>query len=125
MPRVLNVGQCDYDHGSISRYLQSKYAAEVMAADSEGQALVSLRTGAFDLVLVNRLFDGDGTPGLALIRSIKGDPDLAQIPVMLVSNYAEAQAEAKELGALPGFGKGDIGSGRSVAALEEVFGSRA
>ena len=122
MPRVLDVGQCGYDHGSITRYLQTKYSAEVMAADSEGEALVSLRTGSFDLVLVNRLFDGDGTLGLDLIRSIKGDPELAKLPVMLVSNYAEAQAEAKELGALPGFGKGDLGLGRSVAALEDVLG---
>ena len=123
MPRVLDVGQCDYDHGSIARHLQSKYSAEVMAADSEGEALVSLRAGSFDLVLVNRLFDGDGTPGLALIRSIKGDPELAKTPVMLVSNHADAQAEAKELGALPGFGKGDLGSGLPVGSLEEVLGT--
>ena len=121
MPRVLDVGQCGYDHGSIARHLQKNYGAEVTAADSEGEALVSLRAGAFDLVLVNRLMDGDGSPGLDLIRSIKGDPELARIPVMLVSNYAEAQAEARELGALPGFGKGEISSGRSVAALAEAL----
>ncbi len=77
-----------------------------------GQALTSLRAGEFDLVLVNRIFDGDGSKGIELIRAIKADPHLARTPVMLVSNYAEAQAEAKELGALPGFGKGDLGAGR-------------
>ena len=125
MPRVLDVGQCGYDHGSIARYLKSKYSAEVTAADTQGQALVTLRTGSFDLVLVNRLFDGDGTPGLDLIRSMKADPELAKTPVMLVSNYADAQTEAKTLGALAGFGKGDLGSGQPVAALEEVLGSSA
>ena len=121
MPHVLDVGQCGFDHGSISRHLKATYGAEVTAADSAGQALVSLRAGEFDLVLVNRVFDGDGTPGLALIRSIKDDPELAGTPVMLVSNYPEAQAEAKQLGALPGFGKGDLRSGRSVAALDAAL----
>lgn len=86
-----------------------------------GEALVSLRAGAFDLVLVNRVFDGDGTSGLALIGAIKADPELADVPVMLVSNYPEAQAEAKQLGALPGFGKGDLRAGRSVAALDAAL----
>ena len=122
MPRVLDVGQCGFDHGSIARHLRQKYGAEVTGADSAGQAIVSLRAGGFDLVLVNRIFDGDGSPGLDLIRSIKADPDLAGTRVMLVSNYPDAQAEAKQLGALPGFGKGDIHAGRPVAALDEVFG---
>ncbi len=121
MPRVLDVGQCGFDHGSIARHLQKSYGAEVTAADSAGQALVTLRAGGFDLVLVNRVFDGDGSPGLDLIRSIKADPDLAGTPVMLVSNYPDAQAEAKQLGALPGFGKGDIHSGRPVAPLDEAL----
>ncbi len=121
MPRILDVGQCGMDHGSISRHLKKSYGAEVTGADSMGEALVSLRAGAFDLVLVNRVFDGDGTSGLALIGAIKADPELADVPVMLVSNYPEAQAEAKQLGALPGFGKGDLRAGRSVAALDAAL----
>ncbi len=121
MPRVLDVGQCGYDHGSIARHLKASYGAEVTGADSMGQALVSLRAGEFDLVLVNRIFDGDGTKGIDLIRAIKADSELAQVPVMLVSNYPEAQDEAKELGALPGFGKGDLRVGRSVATLDAAL----
>jgi len=122
MPRILNVGQCGLDHGAISRHLKKSYGAEVTKAGSSGEALVSLRAGAFDLVLVNRVFDGDGSSGMALIRAIKADPELADVPVMLVSNYPEAQAEAGKLGALPGFGKGDLGRGRSVAALDAALG---
>ena len=121
MPRVLNVGQCGFDHGSIARHLKASYGAEVTAADSAGEALVSLRASAFDLVLVNRIFDGDGTKGVDLIRAMKADPTLAQVAVMLVSNYPEAQAEAKELGALPGFGKGDLRMGRSVTPLDATL----
>ncbi len=120
-PRILDVGQCGFDHGSIARHLKRAYEAEVTAADSTGQALASLRAGEFDLVLVNRVFDGDGTPGVDLIRAIKADPALASLPVMLVSNYPQAQAEAQQLGALPGFGKDDIRSGRTVPALEAAI----
>jgi CheY-like chemotaxis protein len=119
-PRILSVGQCSFDHGIISRHLRKIYGAVVAGADTMGQALVTLRAGEFDLVLVNRVFDGDGTPGVDLIRAIKADPKLAAIPVMLVSNYQDAQAEARALGALPGFGKADL-LHDSVPALEAVF----
>jgi CheY-like chemotaxis protein len=119
-PRILSVGQCSFDHGLITRHLRMIYEADVVGADSVGQALVTLRAGNFDLVLVNRIFDGDGTPGVDLIRALKADHELAGIPVMLVSNYEEAQAEAVSAGALPGFGKIDLRH-NSVPALETVF----
>ncbi len=121
MPRILDVGQCGYDHGSIARHLKNAYGAEVTAADTNGQALASLRAGDFDLVLVNRVFDGDGTRGVDLIRAIKADPGLAAMAVMLVSDQPEAQAEAVEVGALPGFGKSNLRSGQPVPALESAL----
>ncbi len=120
MPRILDVGQCGFDHGSISRHLTKAYGAEVARASSTAEALKVLRGGKFDLVLVNRVFDRDGTPGLDLIRALKADPDLADLPVMLVSNYPEAQAEARTLGALPWFGKADLRSA-SIPALQATL----
>lgn len=119
-PRILSVGQCSFDHSSIARHLKKSYGAEVAGANTKSEALVTLRAGEFDLVLVNRVFDGDGTSGLDLIRAIKAEPELAGIPLMLVSNYQDAQDEAKALGALPGFGKADL-LRDSVPALEAVF----
>jgi len=119
-PRILSVGQCSFDHASITRHLGKTYGAEVAGADTRGQALVTLRAGEFDLVLVNRVLDADGTSGVELIRAIKAEPELAGVPVMLVSNYEDAQVEAKAAGALPGFGKTDLRHG-SVAALETVL----
>jgi two-component system chemotaxis response regulator CheY len=123
-PRILDVGQCGLDHGNIARYLSKSYGAEVALADTKGQAMATLRTGEFDLVLVNRVLDLDGTSGLDVIRAIKSDPDLSRLPVMLVSNFPEAQAEARTLGALPGFGKADLRSG-SVTALDDTIGQTA
>ncbi len=120
MPRILDVGQCGMDHGSISRHLTKTYRAEVDRASTTAEALKVLRAGRFDLVLVNRVIDRDGSPGLDLIRVLKADPELADIPVMLVSNYPEAQREAQGLGALPGFGKADLRS-PTIPALQAVL----
>jgi CheY-like chemotaxis protein len=108
--RVLSVGQCGFDHGSISRFLKEACEAHVDAADSKAEALDALRRSpdAYDLVLVNRVFDRGGS-GMDLIREIRSDATFAEIPVMLVSNYDDAQQAAIDLGALPGFGKSDVG----------------
>jgi CheY-like chemotaxis protein len=119
-PRILSVGQCSFDHNSITRHLGQTYGAVVAGADTKGQALVTLRAGEFDLVLVNRVLDSDGSSGVDLIRAIKAEPELAGVPVMLVSNYQDAQTEAQSLGALPGFGKADLRHG-AVASLETLF----
>src|SRR6516225_3813075 len=92
--RVLSVGQCFADHSSIARVLRTAYGAEVVAAETPEEALDRLREGDFRLVLVNRVLDAVGTPGLEVIRAIKADELLCQLPVMLVSNYEDAQAEA-------------------------------
>jgi CheY-like chemotaxis protein len=120
-PRILDVGQCGLDHGNIARHLSESYGAEVALADTKGQAMATLRTGEFDLVLVNRVLDLDGSSGLDVIRAIKADPNVSHVPVMLVSNYPEAQAEARTLGALPGFGKAALRSG-PVPALDRAIG---
>jgi two-component system chemotaxis response regulator CheY len=107
--RVLSVGQCGYDHGNISQAVQQAFGAEVIPADSAAEALQRLRQEEFALVLVNRVLDADGSSGLDLIRRIRHDSALAEVPVMLVSNYEDAQQEAAAVGAAPGFGKVAVG----------------
>ncbi len=105
MKRVLDVGQCSPDHWSIKHLVEGELGAQVTQAHSTPQALELLRKGGFDLVLVNRKYDADYSDGMDLIRAIAADAALAATPVMLVSNYDDAQAEAIAAGALPGFGK--------------------
>ena len=109
--RVLSLGQCAADQWSMSRVLQTSFDVEVIAADRFADAEEQLRQGGIDLMLVNRVLDRDGSSGLDFIRQMKADDVLRQVPVMLVSNYADAQRQAVALGALPGFGK---------AVLEDV-----
>lgn len=109
-PRILSVGQCGYDHGCISRWLRQEFKAEVTAADTQHQAIDRLKAEPIDLVLINRIGDRDGVLGTEVIRAIKAEPTLAQTKVMLVSNHESAQNQAIELGALPGFGKNELGT---------------
>ena len=51
--RVLDVGNCDPDHGMIKRLLEQQFDAEVVRAHSQDAALVELRRQTFDLVLAN------------------------------------------------------------------------
>src|SRR5438046_2417951 len=109
--RVLSVGQCSADHSSISRTLQRAFGAEVVPAHSADEAVAGANEGGFALVLVDRVLDADGASGLELVRQIEG------VPVMLVSNYADAQAEAVAAGAVPGFGKSALGSAEMLARV--------
>lgn len=120
--RILSVGQCGFDHGRISRHLQQTLAVEVEGADGPDDALAALRREPFHLVLVNRVSDADGAPGIELIRRLKSDPALAELPVMLVSNFADAQAEAVALGALPGFGKSELTAAATTDRLRTALG---
>jgi two-component system, chemotaxis family, chemotaxis protein CheY len=115
--RVLDVGNCAADHGSIRALLARQFAAEVVQADSAAEALEVLRREAFDLVLVNRVFDVDGDDGLEFIRAVKSDAALAPTPIMLITNYPDFAQEAVQSGAAPGFGKRDLGSAETVKKL--------
>ena len=119
--RVLSVGQCGMDHGSITRMVQKHFGAEVIGADTQEQALAEARQSEIALVLVNRLLDRDGSPGLDILRAFKADAELKDVPIMLVSNYEEAQREAVEQGALVGFGKASLEEAGTLARLREVL----
>jgi two-component system, chemotaxis family, chemotaxis protein CheY len=120
--RVLSVGQCFADHSSLLRTFRTHFGAEVVAADSASEALALLEREAFDLVLVNRIFDADGGPGLDLIRQLMQEPLRGRVPVMLVSNYQWAQEEAVQAGARPGFGKSSLGQSQMLERVRAVLG---
>jgi two-component system chemotaxis response regulator CheY len=120
--KVLNVGQCGADHPAISRMIRERFDADVVPADSAEEALSELRNGGYDLVLANRVFDLGGS-GLDFIKQIKADEALKAVPVMLVSNYPDAQEQATALGALPGFGKSALRDPATLRRLADVLGS--
>jgi two-component system, chemotaxis family, chemotaxis protein CheY len=124
--RILDVGQCGPDHAAIRAFLTRHFDCEIVQADGPEDTLSHLRSGRFDLVLVNRKLDRDYSDGIEIIRLVKTDPSIANVAMMLVTNYAEHQAAAVEAGAIEGFGKLEFElpeTRAKVAAVLEGSGS--
>ena len=79
-----------------------------------------LQSGQFDLVIVNRIFDETGEAGIAFIERMMQDI-ASPPPVMLLSNFPEAQAEAIALGAVAGFGKAAMTAPETIDRLAAVL----
>ena len=122
MTRVLSIGQCGFDHGSISSFLLRQFGAETVPATDLAHARRLLDPPPA-LVLVNRKLDADYSDGMEVIRALKEDPATRDVPVMLVSNYPEYHQQAAALGAVPGFGKADLTKPETVARLEPYLGN--
>jgi len=122
--RVLSIGQCGFDHASISATLQKHFGAVVTPCDDYAEAArwMDDNEGPPDLVLVNRKLDADGGDGLAVVRTLKEHPATSSVPVMLVSNYPEYQAQAAALGAVPGFGKAELVQTETLDNLRRYLG---
>jgi len=121
-PRVLSVGQCGFDGPHIERILTEHFDADVETACNTKQASNIVREKTFDLVLVNRIFDGNGESGLELIKWLRSNKETQGTPVMLVSNYADAQTSAVQLGAKPGFGKNALNAPQTLERIAAVLG---
>jgi CheY-like chemotaxis protein len=120
--RVLDVGNCNRDHGAIRALIETNFDAQVVRAHTGRDAATELQQGAFHLVLVNRLLDRDGSDGLEVIRQVKSCSDTAGTPCMLISNYAEYQELARQAGAEPGFGKAELSLAQTVEKLRPFLG---
>jgi CheY-like chemotaxis protein len=119
--RILSIGQCYADHCGIAHMLEKHFGAVVTGADTAREAAELAAREPFDLVLVNRLLDTDGSCGTDIIRNFKSRDDLKHLPVMLVSNYDDAQNEAVGLGALSGFGKASLAHPQTLARIGKVL----
>ena len=120
-PRVLDVGNCGPDHSSIRRMLTANFGAEVSQTHGLDDTLAALAKISFDLVLINRKLDSDYSDGTAILERIKAQPEYLNLPVMIITNYAEHQATAVALGALSGFGKLEINTPETRAKLANVL----
>jgi CheY-like chemotaxis protein len=120
--KVLSVGQCVPDQSTLKRYIESHFDAKVEGADLLDDAINKLRGQRYDLVLVNRKLDADYSDGLNIIKKIKADPQLADLPVMLVTNYPEYHEEAVAVGGVKGFGKLEYDKPETKATLQTYLG---
>jgi two-component system chemotaxis response regulator CheY len=119
--RVLDIGNCAPDHTSISSFFTGNFGCDVVQAHDAVDALKQLKSGRFDLVLVNRKLDIDYSDGIDVIRQIKADPEVSDVPVMLITNYPEHQEAAVAAGAIRGFGKLEFAKPETRERVAEVL----
>ncbi|SRR6056297_319736 len=119
---VVDCGNCGPDFSSIRQMLKSAFNVKVIQTHGAEDTLELLKTKDVALITVNRKLDRDYTDGLEVIRTLKSDPQAAAVPMMLVTNYEEHQAEAVAEGAIPGFGKLSLGTPETHERLKAVLG---
>lgn len=115
--RVLDVGNCPPDYAAIKNMLESRFEVTVSQAHGAADALDALRSDSYDLVLINRKLDRDYSDGTEVLQQIKADAVLGKVPVMIVTNYAEHQQSAIQLGAVEGFGKLSLADPQTISRL--------
>ena len=121
--KVLLVGHCSPDSSYLTLAVRSICPdAAVQRVNDDTALMAHLEAGA-DLILVNRMMDGDfkdisGVNAIARYRRL-----YPTISAMLVSNYTDAQASAIANGAAPGFGKSEIGTPKARDALMAILGN--
>jgi two-component system chemotaxis response regulator CheY len=123
---VLLVGHCGPD-SSYLRMIVKKALGDVsiVAADDSRELTHALETTEPNLVLFNRElgYGFDPNTGVEAISTLRSSyPELKMI---LVSNYPDAQQAAVAAGALPGFGKRELGTPRVQQVLREAIGVEA
>ena len=122
---VVDVGQCDPDHGSIRRVLED-LGCVVNRAYSGEEAKKLIASHDVALVLVNRVLDQDGSDGVALIKELVQLTAGRDTKIALVSNYPEFQEQAVGYGATRGFGKANLREPETIELLRGlIFGSAA
>jgi CheY-like chemotaxis protein len=117
---ILDVGNCGPDFASIT-HLFHRFDCQVEQAHDKEDALAALGSGEYALVTINRKLDRDYSDGIEIIRAIKANPELAQVPVMLITNFPEHQDAAEALGALRGFGKLEFENSETIARLKVLL----
>ena len=117
--RILLVGHCGVDGPRLKDELSKALpGTSVERVNSEADLDKAVGEGE-SLLLVNREPVGFDRAGLDIIKRVRKDNPGCK--VMLVSDYEDAQEQAVKAGALPGFGKSEMGSGRLAEHVKRAL----
>lgn len=123
--KVLLVGHCGPDSSALKMAVKSAGSGvTILSADDQGELRNAL-DGGVDLILFNRElgYGFDVRYGVDVIQYLRGN--YPTLRMMLVSNYSDAQSAAVAAGALPGFGKRELGSQRVANLLKDALADAA
>ena len=99
------------------------FDVEILRADQLSDTLAILQQQKVDLILINRKLDIDYSDGMDILHAIKKSDAFRDIPVMLITNYAEFQQQAVAAGAILGFGKLELHAPDTLDRLRSVLQS--
>lgn len=102
--------------------LRKHFDVEILRSDRWSDTLAILERQPVDLILINRKLDIDYSDGMEILHQIKRSETFRDIPVMLITNYAEFQQQAVAQGALLGFGKLELSSPDTIGRLGLILG---
>lgn len=120
---VVDCGNCGPDFHSIRQFVTSHFDAVVVQTHDADGTLDVLRRRDVALVTVNRKLDRDYSDGLDVVKKIKADSEVGDVPVMLVTNYEEHQQQAISEGCVRGFGKLALSEPQTAQLLKPYLGS--
>jgi two-component system, chemotaxis family, chemotaxis protein CheY len=118
---VLEVGNCDPDHGMIKQMLSENFEVRIDRVMFVHDALARMREKRYDLVFFNRLIFEDGSEGIDLLKKAKSDPALKDTPIMMISNFEDSQAASVAAGGEPGFGKKAVFADATIQLLSRYL----
>lgn len=121
-PIVLLVGHCVPDSFGLTRLVESAGASAVRV-NSERD--LRDRVDSAVALLVNRALDGrfPDEDGVGMIRRLRGEG--VATPMLLVSNYPDAQQAATAAGAAPGFGKRELNKPETIERVRAAIAAGA
>ena len=124
MPKLLvDCGNCGPDFSSIRHLATSHFDVSVVRTHGADDTLKVLREQSVNLVTINRKLDRDYSDGMEIVKQIKSDDSLCNIPVMLITNYEQHQQSALAAGCVLGFGKLAINDPSTIELLEPYLGN--
>lgn len=108
--RVLLVGHCGLDTPRIEAVLREAGATHVDGVQSVDEALAAAGRTAYRLIVGNRVIGFDQEGGLHLTQALKEEETTREIPVLVLSAFAQTQDAVEAAGGERGFGKDEMTS---------------
>lgn len=120
MTKVALVGHCGIDGPRIEAQISSILQDADVCSCNDSDALHRVCDEGVDLLLFNRElgFGFGDEQGVQVIQKLRASHP--NVKLMLISDYPDAQSAARAAGALPGFGKADLGTSKVEKALRDA-----
>jgi response regulator of citrate/malate metabolism len=120
--RIVLVGHCGVDAPRLEREIcRTIKGAQVVTINSEQELNDVVEDEKNVLLLVNRQlpYGFEVEEGVGLMKDLHSRHP--KLKMMLVSDLPDAQEQARQVGAVPGFGKAEIGTGKIAEHLIKIL----